>query len=166
MNSILARFTPASLVRLARLLALLTTIVMMIGYAGNLLTIETAGMGAFGLSVLLLLAVPDQRASELLGAVAIWMTTAEFMSAAETGYFNHWRWAVAVATLALVTVPLKVQYLRLLARTVPDAPIGDLDRRAWSAGSLPHSAAALATLRGESHDEAAERQVSGTTQMA
>lgn len=149
MNSILARITPGALVRLSRIFAVLVFLVMMAGYVDGYLTVEIAGLGSFALSLLLLLALPDQRASELLGAAAIWMTTAEFMSAAQTGHFDHWRWAVAVAALAVVRIPLRVQFLRQLARTEPDRLIGELDRRAWSVGALPHTAATLSLLRGE-----------------
>lgn len=149
MNSLLARLTPGSLVRAARGGALLLIVAMMVGYAENVLTVETVGMGSFGLGALLLMAFPEQRASELLGAVAIWMTTAEFMSAAQTGAFQHWRWAIAVAALAVVLVPLRVEYLRRLARTAPDRTIGELDRRAFAVGALPHTSAALATMRGQ-----------------
>lgn len=154
MNSLLARLTSGSLVRAARVAAVLLIVALMVGYAENVLTVETAGMGGFGLAVLLLLAFPEQRASELLGAVAIWVTTAEFMSAAQTGTFQHWRWAVAVAALALVLVPLRVEYLRRLARTAPDRAIGELDRRAFAVGALPHTPAALATMRGQAEGPA------------
>lgn len=149
MNSLLARLTPGSLVRLARVTAGLLLLGMMVGYADNVLSTETVGMGAFGLGLLLLLAFPDQRASELLGAVAIWVTTAEFMSAAQTGTFQHWRWAVAIAALAVVVLPLRVEYLRRLARTAPDRTIGELDRRAFAIGAVPHTPAALAAMRSE-----------------
>lgn len=104
-------------------------------------------MAAFVLAVCLLLAVPDQRGSELLGAAAIWMTTAEFMSASQSHHFDMWRWAVSVATLALVIVPLKVQYLRSLARSNPYRPLGELDRRAWSTGAMPLGTGAVNAAR-------------------
>ncbi|WP_225205898.1 hypothetical protein [Novosphingobium huizhouense] len=137
MNSLIAHLTPALLVRLARALSLVTLVLLMIGYADGWLTLETAALGAFGLGMLLMMAFPDQRASELLGAIAIWATTAEFMSAVQTGGFDAWRWAVTTATLAVLVLPLKVQYLRELARTAPDRTIGELDRRAWSVGAVP-----------------------------
>ena len=149
MNSLLARITPGTLVRLSRIFAVLLFVGMMVGYVDGYLTVEIAGLGSFILSLLLLLALPDQRASELLGAAAIWMTTAEFMSAAQTGRFDHWRWAVAIAALAVVTIPLRVQFLRHLARSEPDRLIGELDRRAWAMGALPHTSAALSVLRGD-----------------
>ncbi|BEU99788.1 hypothetical protein [Novosphingobium olei] len=147
MKSPIARLTPGLIVRLARGLSLLTLLTLMFGYADGWLTLETAALGAFGLGTLLMLAFPDQRASELLGAIAIWATTAEFMSAVQTGGFDLWRWAVTAATLAVLIIPIKVQYLRTLARTAPDRTIGELDRRAWSVGALPHTDAALASMR-------------------
>lgn len=152
MNPI-ARLTPRFLVRLARGLTVMTLIVLMLAYAESWLTLETAALGAFALGALLMMAFPDQRASELLGAIAIWATTAEFMSAVQTGGFDLWRWSVTAATLAVIIVPVKLQYLRELARTAPDTAIGNLDRRAWSIGALPETSAALTVLR--ERDEAA-----------
>ena len=66
MNSLLARLTPGSLVRAARLTAVVLIVALMVGYAENAVTVETVGMGGFGLAVLLLLAFPDQRAQQLV----------------------------------------------------------------------------------------------------
>lgn len=154
MPNLLSSLTPGHVVRAAKVLAMLTAMIMTATYVTDRLTVESAGIASFCLALFLLLAIPDHRSSELLGAAAIWMTTAEFMSAAQSGHFALWRWAVAVATLALVIVPLKVQYLRQLARSNPYRPIGELDRRSWSSG-VPHSATALGTLRGDAEPEAA-----------
>lgn len=144
-----ARLTPGHIVRLAKAVAMGTAMIMTAAYVTDRLTVETAGIASFCLALSLLLAVPDQRSSELLGAAAIWMTTAEFMSCSQSGHFDMWRWAVAVATLALVIVPLKVQYMRTLARTNPYCPVADQDRRAWSAGAMPLAPATVAIMRGE-----------------
>ncbi len=147
--NLLARLTPGHVVRLAKVFAMGTAMIMTAAYVTDRLTVETAGIASFCLALSLLLAVPDQRSSELLGAAAIWMTTAEFMSCSQSAHFDMWRWAVAIATLALVIVPLKVQYMRGLARTNPYAPIGAQDRRAWSAGAMPLSPTMVAVKRGE-----------------
>jgi len=132
-----ARLTPGHVVRIAKVFAMGTAMIMTAAYVTDRLTVETAGIASFCLALSLLLAVPNQRSSELLGAAAIWMTTAEFMSCSQSAHFDMWRWAVAIATLALVILPLKVQYMRQLARTNPYATIADQDRRAWSAGAMP-----------------------------
>ncbi|MGL1627114.1 hypothetical protein ACSTID_23930, partial [Vibrio parahaemolyticus] len=75
------------------------------------------------------------------------MTVAEFLAAMQDGHFAQWRWAVAVATLAMVLVPLKVQYLRMLARSNPYRTIGELDRRAWSTGVMPVGPGAIEVRR-------------------
>ncbi|MEO0031220.1 MAG: hypothetical protein RIS94_978 [Pseudomonadota bacterium] len=147
MKSLIALVTPLQIVRVAKVLAMLTAMVMTAAYVTDRLTVETAGIAAFVLAVCLLLAVPDQRGSELLGAAAVWMTTAEFMSASQSHHFALWRWAVSVATLALVIVPLKVQYLRGLARSNPYRPLGELDRRAWSPGVMPMGRGAASAAR-------------------
>jgi hypothetical protein len=126
---------------------------MTAGYVTNMLTVESASIGAFVLATFLLLAVPDQRSSELLGAAAIWMTVAEFMSANQSGAFELWRWAVSVSALALLMVPIKVQHARTLARTNPYRPFGELDRRTqWSSGLMPKSSSYLVTVRADEVD--------------
>lgn len=144
----LSSVTPRTLVRLARCTALVIAVVLTLGYVNDRLTVEGAAFGSFGLAVALLLAVPDQRSSELLGAAAVWMTVAEFLSAMQDGHFATWRWAMALATLAMVLVPLKVQYLRMLARSNPYRTIGDLDRRAWATGVVPLGGGSQAARRG------------------
>ena len=134
MDTLLTRITPGQISRFAKVFALLVAFALTSGYVTNILTVQSAGIGAFFLSVSLLLALPEQRSSELLGALAIWMTYAEFMSAIQSGHFELWRWAVVLATLSLVVVPIKVQHLRQLARSNPYRPLRDLDRRTWSGG--------------------------------
>ena len=152
MNLLLSYITPGHVVRFAKVFALLVAFGLTAGYVTASLTVESAGIGAFFLAVGLLLALPGQRSSELLGAQSIWMTYAEFLSAIQCGHFDLWRWAVALATLALVIVPLKVQHLRQLARSNPYQPIHELDRRIWSAAGpkaspAPYVPAALAAIR-------------------
>jgi len=143
----LARVTPRTLVRIARICALLIAAALTAGYVNDRLTVEGAALGSFCLAVALLLAVPDQRSSELLGAAGVWLTVAEFLAAMQDGHFATWRWAMAVATLAMVLVPLKVQYLRMLARSNPYRTIGELDKRAWSTGVVPFGASGQTGLR-------------------
>lgn len=133
MDELLSRITPAQVIRPARIAALLTAFALTFGYVTDRLTLELAGIGAFLLAVFTLLGLPNQRSSELLGGLAIWLTYAEFMATIQTGEFHLWRCTVVVATLALVIVPLKVQHLRQLVRTNPYQTLGELDRRIWSA---------------------------------
>lgn len=133
MDALLSRITPGHVIRFARIAALLIAFALTAGYVTDRLTLELAGVGALSLAVFTLLGLPHQRSSELLGALAIWLTYAEFMAAIQSGDFNLWRWAVVLATLALVIVPIKVQHLRQLARTNPYQSLGELDRRSWSA---------------------------------
>jgi len=151
MDALLSRITPGQVARAAKIGALLIAFALTSGYVTGHLTIELAGVGSFFLAVLLLLAFPGQRSSELLGALAIWLTYAEFMAAIQSGHFSLWRWAVVLATLSLVIVPIKVQHLRQLARTNPYQPIRELDRRLWSAAGpaaapAPYVPAALAAI--------------------
>ena len=151
MDALLARITPGHVASFARIGALLIAFVLTAGYVTDRLTLEIAGVGAFFLSVLTLLAFPGQRSSELLGALAIWLTYAEFMAAIQSGLFDLWRWAVVLATLSLVIVPIKVQHLRQLARSNPYQPLRELDRRLRSAtgpgaAPAPYVPAALAAI--------------------
>ena len=129
---LLSRITPGQVSHTAKVFALLVAFALTAGYVTDWLTIELAGIGAFFLATGLLMAMPGQRSSELLGALAVWLTYAEFMAAIQSGHFNLWRWAVVLATLSLVIVPLKVQHLRQLARSNRYQPIKALDRRQWS----------------------------------
>ncbi len=147
MNGLFSRITPGQVVGFARFGALFIAFALTAGYVTDRLTLELAGVGALFLATLTLLALPSQRSSELLGALAIWLTYAEFMAAIRSGQFDLWRWAVVLATLALVIVPIKVQHVRQLARSNPYRPIGETDRRIWpDAGSAaaPGTSAAMA----------------------
>ncbi|NMN03563.1 hypothetical protein FHT17_001317 [Novosphingobium sp. SG916] len=135
MNRLLARFAPAQVVRFGRILALLTATAMTFGYVTGRATAESTAVMAYVLGLLILLSAPGQRSSELLGAQAVWMTVAEFLAAAQSGQMLLWRWAVSVAALAVVMVPLKIQHLRSLACRHPYSPLRDLERRAPAASS-------------------------------
>lgn len=143
MRSLIARYTPAQVVRAGRILALITANVMTVGYVTGWMTTESAAILAYLLGSLILIGVPDQRASELLGAQAIWMTVAEFLSAAQAGHLNLWRWAVSVSALAVVLIPIKIQYMRSLARAHPYRALRDLDRRVPPARSAVVSGTAV-----------------------
>ncbi|MBU6190737.1 MAG: hypothetical protein KGR68_15580 [Betaproteobacteria bacterium] len=71
MEALLSRLTPGHVTRFARIAALLIAFAMTAGYVTGRLTLELAGVGAFFLAVSTLLALPTQRSSELLGALAI-----------------------------------------------------------------------------------------------
>jgi hypothetical protein len=151
MDTLLSRITPGQVSHTAKVFTLLVASVLAIGYVSSWLTLELAGIGAFFLATGLLLAFPGQRSSELLGALAVWLTYAEFMAAIQNGQFDLWRWAVVLATLSLVIVPLKVQHLRQLARSNAYQPISAQDRRSWSgtgraSAPKPYAPAALAAI--------------------
>lgn len=148
MQSPLDKMTPEQIHRQARFLATTTAVALGFGYVSNLLAPVSAGIGAFLLTCSLLLAAPRQRATELLGAVAVWLCFAEFLSTVESGEFQIWRLAVAVSTLGVAMAVLRVQHLRSLMRTHPETAVADLDRRTVSGiGVLPRSDAELAELR-------------------
>jgi hypothetical protein len=131
----LARFAPAQIVRLGRILAVLAAMAMTLGYVSGLATVESTAIMAYVLGLLILLAAPGQRSAELLGAQAVWMTVAEFLAAAQSGQMLLWRWAVSIAALAVVILTLKVQHLRSLACRHPYSPLRDLERRVPAARS-------------------------------
>lgn len=135
MTRLLARFAPAQIVRLGRILAVLAAMAMTLGYVSGLATVESTAIMAYVLGLLMLLAVPRQRSAELLGAQAVWMTVAEFLAAAQSGQMLLWRWAVSIAALALVILTLKVQHLRSLSCRYPYSSLRDLERRAPAASS-------------------------------
>lgn len=163
MDALFARITPGHVARFAKFGALLIAFGLTTGYVTDRLTLEMAGVGALFLAVLTLLALPSQRSSELLGALAIWLTYAEFMSAIQSGHFDLWRWAVVLATLSLVIVPIKVQHLRQLARSNPYLPLGEHDRRTWSVAGRAGAPApyALATLAAIGFDPDADLATAG-----
>lgn len=163
MDTLFSRITPGQVSHTAKVFTLLVASVLAVGYVSSWLTLELAGIGAFFFASGLLLAFPGQRSSELLGALAVWLTYAEFMAAIHNGQFDLWRWAVVLATLSLVIVPLKVQHLRQLARSNPYQPIGAQDRRSWAgtgrtSSPRPYAPAALAAIAfdGRSDSEADE----------
>lgn len=148
MRSPLDQLTPGQITRSARVVAIVTAVALGCGYVSNALTPATAGLGAFLLASSLLLAAPTQRASEMLGAVTVWMCFAEFLSTTQSGHFAVWRLAVTVATLGGVIGVIRIQHVRDLARQTPDTSLADLDRRTVGGiGVVPHSTAKLAEMR-------------------
>lgn len=122
-------WTPQAIVHVAQAAVLLIGAVMIDGYLTRSMNDADACRGALALGVALLLAAPRQRSSELLGAVAIWLTTAEFLVASRTGMFALWRWSETLASLAIILVLARLSYFRALARANPWRSFGDLDRR-------------------------------------
>ncbi|MBB3860742.1 hypothetical protein GGQ88_002011 [Novosphingobium hassiacum] len=155
MRSPLDQLTPGQISRSAIVVAIATAIALGCGYVSNALTPTTAALGAFVLASSLLLAAPTQRASEMLGAVTVWMCFAEFLSTTQSGQFAMWRLAVTVATLGGVIGVIRIQHLRNLARHTPDTSLADLDRRTLGGiGVVPRSTAKLAAMRHETAPDA------------
>jgi len=97
----------------------------MLGYFSGSLTDELAARVALALVITVLIAAPGHRGVHLLGAVAVWLTTCEFMAASRTGEFALWRWAVALATLALIMILTRLPQFRAAARANPWRELGD-----------------------------------------
>lgn len=151
MRSPLDQLTPGQITRTSKIVAIVTALALAFGYVSDDLTPVSASLGGFLLVCSLLLAAPTQRASEMLGAVTVWMCFAEFLSTTQSGQFAIWRLSVAVATLGGVMGVIRVQHLRELARQTPDTTLADLDRRNGNGVAvLPRSPAKLAEMRGES----------------
>lgn len=150
MRSPLDKLTPGQIARVAGVVAVATSMTLGYGYVSDQLTPLLGGLGGFVLSCSLLLAAPRQRASELLGAVAVWMCFAEFLSTMQSGQFAMWRLAVSIATLGCVTSVIRVQHLRELNRRAPDTSLADLDRRMIGGiGVVPRMDSQLTVLRHE-----------------
>lgn len=150
MRSPLDKLTPGQIARIAGVVAVVTSMSLGYGYVTDRLTPLVAGLGGFLLSSSLLLAAPRQRATELLGAVAVWMCFAEFLSTMQSEHFAMWRLAVAVATLGCVMSVIRVQHLRDLNRRSPDTPLVDLERRTIGGiDVVPRTDVQLVALRSE-----------------
>lgn len=148
MKSPLDNLTPDQILRVSRIVAIVTALALGFGYVTDLLQPMSAGIGSFVLTCSLLLSAPRQRATELLGAVAVWQCFAEFLSTLDSGQFQLWRLAVAVATLGMAIAVIRVQHLRTLMRTHPQTKVGDLDRRTVGGiGVLPPTDAQLMQMR-------------------
>lgn len=150
MRSPLDKLTPGQIARVAGVVAVATSMTLGYGYVSDQLSPLLAGLGGLLLSCSLLLAAPRQRATELLGAIAVWMCFAEFLSTMQSTHFAMWRLAVSVATLGCVMSVIRVQHLRDLSRRSPDISLADLERRTIGGiGVLPRTDAQLIALRSE-----------------
>lgn len=136
--------TPGTIVHGARIAVLAIGAMAVHGYLGGGMNDDDARELALAMGVAVLMAAPRQRGAELLGAVAIWLTTCEFMAASRTGQFALWRWADVLAALALILIMTRVPHFRALARTNPWRSWRDRDRSAES-DQVP---AALAVIEG------------------
>jgi len=110
----------------------------MLEYFSGGITDDLAARVAFALGITVMIAAPGHRGVHLLGAVAIWLTTCEFMAASRTGEFALWRWAVALATLALIMILTRLPQFRAAARANPWRELGD--------GIRPYQAPVAATV--------------------
>lgn len=142
---------PIHYVFAGRVIALGVGFFLGLGYVVNGWSPVGAGMMAWALAVSLLLGAPTQRGSELIGATAIWLSFAEFLSMLQTGHFNAERWLFSIGALLVAVIPIRVSWTRQLANAFPDATFKQLDRRAigWSPALMPKSDEKLAALRGE-----------------
>jgi hypothetical protein len=150
--------TPGTIAHGAQIAVLAIGAMAVHGYLGGGLNDGDAGQLALAMGVAVLMAAPRQRGAELLGAVAIWLTTCEFMAASRTGQFALWRWAEALAALALILIMTHVPHFRALARANPWRSLRDRDRRharggpgaAWRhRAEGDHVPAALADIEGQ-----------------
>ena len=94
-------------------------------YVSGSITDEQATRVALALGIMVLIAAPAHRGVHLLGAVAVWLTTCEFLAASRTGDFALWRWAVALATLAVIMILTRLPQFRAAARVNPWRQLGD-----------------------------------------
>jgi len=111
--------TAGTVVRIAQIALLAIGCWALPGYVSGSVTDEQAARGAMALGIFALIAAPRHRGAHLLGAVAIWLTTCEFMAATRTGEFALWRWAVALATLAVIMIMTRLPEFRAGARANP-----------------------------------------------
>lgn len=153
--------TPRTLVHAARIAVAAIGAWSAAGYVQGELNASDAGQLALALGIAVLLAVPRQRAADLLGMVAIWLTLCEFMAASRTGHFALWRWAVVLAALATILIMARVPRVRAQARTNPWRSMREDDRRdqpgaAWcSCCAVGQGSAALTNIEGRARRIAA-----------
>jgi hypothetical protein len=121
--------TPGTLVQAARIAVPMIGAVAVWAYRQGPMGNDDAVRLALALGVAALLAAPHKRGAELLGAVAIWMTTCEFLAASHTGQFALWRWAMVLASLALIQIVTRLPHLRARARINPWRVLHDTDPR-------------------------------------
>lgn len=154
MLSIASWTKPIHYVVAGRVVALCAGFLLGVGYVANGWTPIGAGAMSWVLAVSLLMGAPKQRGSELIGATAIWLSFAEFLSMMQTGHFDAMRWLFSVCALLVAVFPIRVSWNRQLANSHPNATFAQLDRRAagWTPAMLPKSDDKLARLRGEGAD--------------
>ena len=120
----LGRPTAGTIVRIAQIALLAIGGWALSGYSSGSITEEQAARAALALGMVVLVAAPGHRGVPLLGAVAIWLTSCEFLAASRTGEFALWHWAVALATLALVMILTRLPEFRAGARANPWRRLG------------------------------------------
>lgn len=83
----------------------------------------------FFLAAALLMAAPRIRNSEVLGILAIAITISEAVAGHLRGTFDIGRWRDFLAILGAITLILKIQHWRSLARTDRHVSLRHLERR-------------------------------------
>jgi len=156
MPSISTWTKPIHYVIAGRVVALCTGFVLGLGYVVDAWSPFGAGAVAWILAISLLLGAPKQRASELIGAMAIWLTFAEFLGMLKYGEFNAERWLFAELALLAALTPILVNWNRKLAWENPHQTFARLDRRtaAWHPSLFPTREDKLAAMRSEPGPEA------------
>ncbi len=126
--------TPWTIVHGARIAVLAIGAMVVHGCLDGAMSDGVAGHLALAMGVAVLIAAPQQRGADSLGAVAIWLTTCEFMAASRTGQFALWRWADTLAALALILIVTRVPHFRARARTNPWRSLAERDRASVRGG--------------------------------
>lgn len=147
---------PIHYVIAGRVVALCAGFVLGLGYVADAWSPIGAGAMAWLLAISLLLGAPKQRGTELIGAMAIWLSFAELLGMMKYGSFNTERWLFSEFALLAAMIPIWVNWNRTLAWTNPHETFASLDRRAagWTPSLLPTREDKLAKLRGEQAQEA------------
>jgi hypothetical protein len=81
------------------------------------------------LALSLLPAYPRHRMTDLMAAIAIWLTAVETVLAWNSGKFDVHRWLLALGTLGLILLLRRIQDFRAVVRQYPGHPLAQSERR-------------------------------------
>lgn len=123
------RLTPRHIVTAARL----ALPVCLAGLAVAILWLDCSPPNAaammFLTAAVMLQSAPRTRASDMIGALALFVTLIEWGHASIAGNIDAIRWQSVIAVAGAMVLLLKVQHWRSLAREDPYVPLRHLERR-------------------------------------
>jgi hypothetical protein len=140
------------IVHVSRTAVLIVGSFVIVCYRSATLSDTEVALFALALGIGLMFAYPRHRVSDLMAALAVWLSAVEAISAWQNCHFNIHRWVAALSALGVIVLLRHVQDFRVAARQNPRRPIAGIDRssRTQDAGDATFARGTVTRENGQS----------------